>query len=326
MKRALLFFLIFLCLVILSCKVKTPKETKIALVVPLSGPLAPWGKACEQAVRLGLEKQNIPLHLVTFDNEADITKTKEIFGNLTKNKEVIAVIGPLRCNCLEAVLPFVKKANFFVISPGCFKDFWFESKGLVLPLLDIKEEAKEIGRFLNKNDFSWAIFLEASTWSYALAKDLKETVKNKPIFIHSLKGQDISPVLPTLNKKSPQAIVVLATPITASLIIFQIKKQGFNPYFLGPHYLLDLELEKIIGGPDEKILIVTPTLPKKAQEEFYEAFLTRYHTSPAWIAVCAYAATKASLETLVLDQKSFRDHLIKKAFLQLRLSPLGERQ
>jgi len=309
----------------LGCKEKIPSENKLALVVPLSGPLAPWGEACKQAVTLGLKEKNRALQLVVFDNQGALTKTKQIFEGLINDKQILAVIGPLKCSCLESILSLIKKNHIPIISPGCFQEFP-QSDGWMVPILKTEDQAKEMALFLNKNYFSWAIFWENTPWSEALSQYLRETVHIKPEFSYSLNSYDISSILPTLKRKKPKAIVCITTPVTGAFIISQIKDTGLDPYFLSPFYFLDPEFKKIAQGTSKKILILTPTLLPKLQEDFNRQFLTHYYVTPNWIATSAYAAIKAITTSPDLNRKGVKKHLRKTKFLQFKLKPLGEKQ
>jgi len=195
-----LFFTI--CLISLGCK-ESSQRTKVALIIPLSGALAPWGKSCEQAVTLGLKQKNKALQLVVFDNQGNITKTKQIFEGLINDKQILAVIGPLKCSCLEGILSLIKKNHIPVISPGCFQEFP-QSDGWVVPILKTEDEAKEMALFLNKNHFSWAIFWENIPWAETLSRYLREMVHIKPELSYSLNTKNsnhISYMLSNLKKK-----------------------------------------------------------------------------------------------------------------------------
>jgi len=318
-----LFFTI--CLISLGCK-ESSQRTKVALIIPLSGALAPWGKSCEQAVTLGLKQKNKALQLVVFDNQGNITKTKQIFEGLINDKQILAVIGPLKCSCLEGILSLIKKNHIPVISPGCFQEFP-QSDGWVVPILKTQDEAKEMALFLNKNHLSWAIFWENISWAEALSRYLRKMVHIKPEFSYSLNTQNsnhISYMLSNLKKKKPQLIVSITTPVTGALIISQIKDIGLDPYFLGPFCFLDPEFKKIVYGISDKILIATPTIPQKLENEFNRQFLTHYYLSPNWIATSAYAAIKAIATSPNLNRKGVKKHLRKTKFLQFKLKPLNQ--
>jgi len=314
--------LIIICLISLGCK-ENSQKTKVALIIPLSGALAPWGEVCKQAISLELNRKNKALHLVVFDNQGDVIKTKQIFEGLINDKQILAVIGPLKCSCLEGILSLIKKNHIPVISPGCFQEFP-QSNGWVVPILKTEDQAKEMALFLNKNYFSWAIFGENTPWSEALSQYLRETVHIKPELSYSLNSYDISSILPTLKRKKPKAIVCITTPVTGAFIISQIKDIGLDPYFLGPFYFLDPEFKKVAQGTSKKILILTPILPQKLENEFNRQFLTHYYLSPNWIATSAYAAIKAITTSPDLNRKEVKKHLRKTKFLQFKLKPLKQ--
>ena len=322
MKIYIWTLLIIICLISLGCK-ENSQKTKVALIIPLSGALAPWGEVCKQAISLELNRKNKALHVVVFDNQGDVIKTKQIFEGLINDKQILAVIGPLKCSCLEGILSLIKKNHIPVISPGCFQEFP-QSNGWVVPILKTEDEAKEMALFLNKNHFSWAIFWENIPWAETLSRYLREMVHIKPELSYSLNSYDISSILPTLKRKKPKAIVCITTPVTGAFIISQIKDISLDPYFLGPFYFLDPEFKKVAQGTSKKILILTPILPQKLENEFNRQFLTHYYLSPNWIATSAYAAIKAITTSPDLNRKEVKKHLRKTKFLQFKLKPLKQ--
>ena len=152
----------------------------------------------------------------------------------------------------------------------------------------------------------------------------KRQVHIKPEFSYSLNSYDISSILPTLKRKKPKAIVCITTPVTGAFIISQIKDISLDPYFLGPFYFLDPEFKKVAQGTSKKILILTPILPQKLENEFNRQFLTHYYLSPNWIATSAYAAIKAITTSPDLNRKEVKKHLRKTKFLQFKLKPLKQ--
>lgn len=292
MKKWFLFLLLFL----ISCQEKVSSNPHIALVVPLSGPLSKWGNACQKAVHLALEYSKIKLAI--FDNEGNLDKTKKIFLSLAKNKDIIAVIGPLRCDCLEEVLPVIKKVNLPVLSPGCFEDFSLVTDGWAIPILSIEEEIKIIADYINKKNLSWGIFLENNSWAKSISDCLIEAIKIPPVF-----KKKISPLNMLDFKKLSQIIVIITDPETAGLIVFQIRNPDIT--FLGFHYLLD-PIFLSTAGTTKNILITIPTLSKKIQKKFEKAFLSRYYNLPHWVASCAYVAADGILRSKKLTRKGIK--------------------
>jgi len=316
-----LVFFIFMT----GCQEKIPSNPKVALVLPLTGILAPWGKSCEQAIRLRLDEEKIHLQLVVFDNQANPKKTKQIFTLIAQDPNIIAVIGPLKCTCLQSVLPIINEERLPTISPGCFQDFRNETKGWVMPLLNEMQEVETIAEFLNKRTLSWVLFYEDNKWGQSLSQLLQDMVKNPPLITQVLHQADISFLQPRLQGIKPEAIVVFASPEKAGLLAFQIKKIGLDPYFLGSYCLLDHQFYIMSNPINNKVLVAVPSFPSK-QSVFEKSFIKRYHANPSWIAVCAYATMDAILKVQKFSRTRIRKDFENGLSLRFILLSIRKRQ
>jgi len=316
----LLIFFVF----ITGCQERVPSNPKVALVLPLTGVLAPWGKACEQAVRLQLEGEK-HFQLLVFDNRADPEETKRIFTLIVHKPDIVAAIGPLKCVCLQSALPIIREEPLPTISPGCFQDFIKESKGWAIPLLSELEEIKAIADFLNKRHLSWALFYENNGWGQSLSQLLQSMVKASPSVSYMLHTADISTLRPQLQEVKPKAIVIFLSPAKASLLALQIKEIGLNSYILGPYCFLDSQFYAVLAPIADKVLITTPQLSSK-QATFEKEFIKHYYTNPSWIATCAYAAMDAILKAPRFSRKAIKKDFKKRLSLRFNLLPVAKSQ
>ncbi len=293
MKRIYLCFaVLFLFFLFFSCHRYVPLHPKLALVVPLSGKLAPWGKRCEQGVKLRLKSEK-GIKLEIFDNQGKPSKTKEIFASLAEDPDVIGIIGPLKCSCLQAVLPIIKDKELPTICLGCFSDLRKQTDGFALPLMTQSDELQAMAAFLNKRGASWALVYTNEPWSEYFAKGLKKLVQISPIVQLKLKEDFISPK--SFQVQRVQVAVLLIPPSRLGFEIQNLQKMNPNILILGRFYLFDNDLRPLILYPD-KVFAIIPCLPHQMDSLFKEQFVKTYYHLPHWLSACSYGVTDALLK------------------------------
>ena len=305
-----------------SCQQNSLLHPKVALVVPLSGVLAPLGNACVKGAKLGLD-QNERFSLVISDNQGNPKKTKEIFSQLAKDPEIVAVIGPLKCACFKAVLPIIKKYHLPTISLGCFHNFGRETKGYALSLLTEREEIKVLAQFLNEKNLEWALLYGNEPWEEYFSDQLLSLVRNPPFFQKKLLNIDISSFIPILKKA--QILVLFFPPQTAKLIILQMQNAEFKGWILGRYYLFDNKFKFSIKNSNQ-VWIPIPQFPSKKQLFFKRDFLKTYCHLPHWLSTCGYAAVETLKKIDKLNRKEIKKHFYHHLSLHFEIWPLEKNE
>ncbi len=100
----------------------------IGAILPLSGPLASYGRLAEEGIRLAVEEYNRRyLESVTlivrddadrFDQDGDLVRELERLG-------AVAIVGPLRSEGLEAAADARRDRNLLIVSPTAPENFSF---------------------------------------------------------------------------------------------------------------------------------------------------------------------------------------------------------
>ena len=315
LKKICLFFIIFF----FGCDAPCPPPHKIALVVPLTGPLSYWGRMCEKGARLRLRDEKIILK--SFDNKGESKITKQIFDKIIMEDFLVA-IGPLSCKCLNAILPKIKEGHLPTISLGCFKgmkkDCW------AINLLTEKQEASAIMSYLREEKIKrWALIYEDGLWERDLINFIIKGKMDKPIIIYKISEKDLPQCIDILKSTSPDVIVFIGLPKIAALLSIGIKRGGINAKFIGAYVLLDNEFLEMVNI--RNLLICTPNL--KNEEKFRGDFIRHYYDNPHWAAACGYAAMDLCIEAIKnrASRKAIykflkRQHLTK---MECKLRPAG---
>ncbi|MBN2220861.1 MAG: ABC transporter substrate-binding protein, partial [Vallitaleaceae bacterium] len=97
---------------------------KIGMLTPLSGDLAQYGQAVLNAAQLAIKAVNdkggvngSQVELVYYDNEADQTKSLNLFNRLVDQDKIVALIGPVISGTSLVVAPEANSKKIPMITP-----------------------------------------------------------------------------------------------------------------------------------------------------------------------------------------------------------------
>lgn len=296
------------------------KEVKIGLMVPLSGSLAPYGKAVLEGVRMRVEEANenaskvgYTIKLCVEDNMGNDTTTINVYNKLAGSDKVSAVIGPLTSTCALAVRRTVAKLKVPLISPtatndkvtrdndymfrACFNDSF---QGRVIATHVIKD-VKKAATLVDMN----------SDYSKGLAKSFTE-------FFRKLGGQvvaeekyqqkdtDFAIQLKKIQESGAEIIFVPGYPPEVPLIIKQAKVVGLSARLCGAD---GWDNEAVINGSGDNVdgsLIVgafSPDDTRPQVQKFVESFKKRSKKSPGTFEALGYDSMALIIEALKLGAK-----------------------
>jgi len=125
-----LFIIAFniLAIIMLSFSLAQAAKLKIGLVVPLSGPGAPWGQGFQQGLEMAVEDfekdgliikgQKYQLEIIAYDDKYSATEAAKSATRLVSVDKVKFIIGPVGSACALAMLPITEKAKVLVLGNG----------------------------------------------------------------------------------------------------------------------------------------------------------------------------------------------------------------
>lgn len=101
----------------------------VGVIVPLSGPLAPYGKGCLDGMKMRIEEANEAggvggkkIRLIVEDNKGDRSETIQAYRKLVGKDGVIAVMGPVTSTNTLALRREAAQAKVPVITPTATND------------------------------------------------------------------------------------------------------------------------------------------------------------------------------------------------------------
>lgn len=322
--RRILALLVAICAVV-GCrhaahKDPPPPRTKIGVLLPLTGPLASYGKACEEGIRLAADA--CPnLDLVWEDDQGKADLSVEAFRRLDK-AGVSAVIGPLTSTCALAVAPLADSAGLPIVSPSashfdvtaghpcvfrvCFVD---PMQGSALAMF--ARENLHLGKI--------AALLQRDE---AYSKSLSEAFRQA---FHALGGTvvlveeydagttDFAPLLARVKAAQAEALFVPGFVHEVAALMKEAKASAPGLRILGGDGWDSPELFALAGAAAEGHFYTsqfTPTDADPTVEEFVEAHYLRYGHYPGMFAALGRDAL-ARVATYLGDgtRASIRDAL-----------------
>ncbi len=105
------------------------EEIKVGVIVPLSGPLAPYGKGCLDGFQIRTDEQNaaggvgaVKLRLIIVDNKSDKSESIAAYRKLVGTDRVVAVLGPVTSTNTLELRRDAEQAKVPVITPTATND------------------------------------------------------------------------------------------------------------------------------------------------------------------------------------------------------------
>ncbi|MBR1267091.1 ABC transporter substrate-binding protein [Bradyrhizobium sp. AUGA SZCCT0222] len=288
---------------------------KIGMLTSMSGYVANMGLGGRDGLMLAVDEINKRggvhgrmIKIIPLNDESDATKGVPLAVNLIEGEKVLAVVGPVRSDIVEAVAPMMEKSQ--VVDMVCSTILPTKHKYAFATAPTPDEEAPVAIAFMKKNGAkSVAILSALDVWARTLAKawaDEAEKQGLKVVAAESYNSATDKNFIPQLSKfKSANADWILVTGAgpAAGLILKQKAEIGYTASVFGSTTFPVAGISALvqIGGPaavEGTYFATVPfsvwdTFPQedpryKTIAQFREAFKVKYNNYPDlaqwWIA------------------------------------------
>ena len=288
---------------------------KIGMLSSFSGYVANMGLGGRDGLMLAVDEINKRggvhgrmIKIIPLNDESDATKGVPLAVNLIDGEKVLAVVGPVRSDIVEAVAPMMEKSRVVDMVGSTILPTRHNYAFATAPTPE--EEAPVAIAFLKKNGAkSVAILSAIDVWARTLAKawaDEAEKQRLKVVAAESYNSATDKNFIPQLSKfKSANADWILVTGAgpAAGLILKQKAEIGYTANVFGSTVFTVAGISALvqIGGPaavDGTYFATVPfavwdTFPQEDPRyqtiaRFREAFKARYNNYPElaqwWIA------------------------------------------
>ena len=288
---------------------------KIGMLTSMSGYVANMGLGGRDGLMLAIDQINQNggvngrmIKVIQLNDESDATKGVPLAVNLVEGEKVLAVVGPLRSDIVEAVAPMMEKRQ--VVNMVCSTilptkpDYAFATAPIP------GEEAPVAIAFLKKQGAkSIAILSALDVWARTLGKAWADEAEKQGLQVvasesyNSATDKNFIPHLSKFKAANADWILVTGAGPAAGLILKQKAEMGYTAKVFGSTTFPVAGISALmqIGGPaavEGTYFAAVPfsvwdTFPKddprhKAIAQFREAFKAKYNKEPEqaqwWVA------------------------------------------
>ncbi len=312
------------------------KPVKIAHILPLTGPVAPYGENAEKGFKLAIHELNSKGGIkgrevigTSMDGRGDKTQSASLVRKVAEDKEYIAITGLLRSPVAIACSPIAGDLGIINIStgsvaiwPGDFNPWTFRTTmpaTIALPIL-----VKAVHQKLNvkKAAIMFAYDDDYTVSEMKIDRDICKELGIQLTDVLSFRtgDTDFKAQLTKVKANEPDILLLAALTVESGLIMSQAREIGIKARFVGGAGLGDPTYYKLSGGAGEGALFAAafnPRSDRKVVKDFVAAYRKYYKTEDdphlyvawAWDAIMVLA--KAIEKAPSYTRKAVRDELGK---------------
>ncbi len=335
-KRWIKIFFTICVLTLFSTAAFAAESIKIAVASPFTGPNAGYGDNVKAGVEMKVEEVNkaggINGSMIEVLWEDDLCVPKEgatVAAKISRNKEVVGVIGHLCSGAHLAGLSYYTRKGIPVISPTAtspdVSQHNKDRKGTTWSFRVVYRDdyqgeflARYAKQVLKVNKV--AVFYENNDYGVGLkdafvaeAQKIGLTVLGSEAYVAGT--PDFAPQLTKLKSTNPEALFLAGYYREGALIAGQAKKLGLDVVKFGADGLDNIDYIKLSDDAAANTYLTTPFLASEssaAAKTFLENFAKRYKRQSGYMSVNAYDATGmmlAAIEKAGKDRAAIREYL-----------------
>lgn len=283
------------------------EPVKIGVILPITGPAAPYGQAALQGIRLAQEHQPTVLgrtvKVVLVDNRSDKIESSSAANRLIQRDKVAVIIGSLSSSATMAAGPVAEKAGVPLVSGWATNPVVTQGKKYVFRTCFIDPFQGRVGANFALRDLkakTAALMIDSSRdYSVGLAAFFQRafTAGGGRIVLKTMYGaddQEFSAQLGAIKAKNPDVIYLPGYFPQLPLIIRQAREMGMKQPFLGGDAAQADEVLKI-GGPAVEGLMLTTHFDEngattEAGKRYSAAYRAKYKKAPDAMGALGYDA------------------------------------
>jgi branched-chain amino acid transport system substrate-binding protein len=300
----------------LACK---RGKVQIGVVVPTTGPYAYYGSQVLRGIEIAYEEAKREnsyakkVELIVVDNHSSQEETKRVVERLSKNPNVLAILGPITSEMALAAAPIAGREGVPLITPTATNP---EVTRLANCVFRVCYTDPLQGKVLASFAFGF-LGLKKAAVLYELNNPYSEGLKRSFVRTFNDLGGDVlktlyyipdDPFLPqkvdTLKNLDPQVLFIPGYTSDVIKILKLLKEKQFKPVLLGGDGWHSPDL--IEEGGDLfrdgfTAYISTPFSSKEpsvATRKFVEAYKEKFNVDPEAPAALGYDACKFLLEAI----------------------------
>lgn len=293
---------------------ETMAETvKLGMLTPTSGDLAQYGIAVQNAAEMAIAEINAAggingatVELIAYDNEADPTKSINLFNRLVEEDGIVALVGPVISGTSLVVGPLAEEAGIPMLSPTATNadvtvglDYVFRAcyidpyQGRVVAKFATENlEAKTAVIFRNvSNDYSIGL-ADAFTDAFG-----GEIVGDEG---YTSEDNDFNAIISKIAQLDPDVIFIPDYYSTVGLIAKQLNAAGVDAVLLGGDGWDAIQNDyaaEVEGDYFANHYATTDEAP--IVQNFIKAYTEKFGEEPNALAALGYDATKVMAAAII---------------------------
>ncbi len=323
---------------VVAMKMVTPGQQssviKLGVILPLTGPGAPYGVqvmdgvslALKQAASQGLIKPS-EVKLIVEDDRTDVAQGVNAINKLRTADGVKIIIGALASSVTLACAPIAEQYHILLLSPGSSSD---EISNAGDYIFRIAPTDSYDGKFLAKAMFDSygiktvsALYLNNDFGSGLMKSFLTsfEAVGGKVVASQSyaMGATDFRTQLTQLKSAKADAFLLIAAGNENVIALKQMKELGFVSKIFAPSTFNDPKLAKAAGDTAEGLIFSAASLEGISQQDNVKQFLAAFEKEypdkkPSTFTAYGYDAFMILLKTIKpsgYDPTKVKDALYK---------------
>lgn len=299
---------------------------KIGTMGAYSGDYAQYGLAVRQAAELAISEVNAAggingkdLELVAYDNEADPTKSINLFNRMVDEDGIVALVGPVFSGVSLVIAELCEEKGIPMLTPTATnKDVTIGYDYVFRACFIDPYQGRVVAKFANDNlGASTAVIFENVSNDYAigLAEAFEETFEGD-LSIESYTGEDndFNAIISSIADTNPDVIFIPDYYDKVGLIAKQLNQAGVEAVLLGGDgwdgvqgdYAAEVEGDFFSNH-------YTTTDESEVVQSFIADYEAQYDETPNALAALGYDATQMMAQALIgadsTDGTAIRDAL-----------------
>ena len=286
---------------------------KVGVILPVSGPLTPFGKSTLEGIKFGIDeinKQNgvkgRPVKLIVEDNKGDKTQSVLAYKKLCGINRVVAVLGPITSTNSLAVANHTRKLKVPTISPTATNDRVApKSPYMFRACFNDGFQGKVVANYAitHKNFKTAAIITDlGSDYSKGLGISFKKYFSEAGGTVvieesYQQKDTEFGAQLSRIKTSKAEVIFVPGYPPEVPLIIKQAKVVGVNAAFCGAD---GWDHDSVISNSGENIIgsFIVGAFSQDDQREAVQKFVQSMGPGVGTFEALGYDAASILIEAM----------------------------
>lgn len=305
--------LVVLCVLLLTGCGKKHEQINVGFMGTLSGRYSDLGQATLQGVMLAAESSPLAqdINLVVKDDFGSPSEVPKILNDF-KNSNVKYIIGPNLSSVATAAVPLLEGHDMTMLSPTVStselagkKDKFFRT----MPHNNYRQ-AEVISRYLldKLNIRRVVVLYDARNTSYSddIVKKFSEAYMRGGGEVMDVRsfdpdaGDSFSSLIGKDRDDQPDMYYIIGSAMDTSLLIWQVRKAGFDSKILIRKWAASNEFFRLGGDAVEGVMLFDYYIDKEQPEYklFESEYKKRFQKDPSWMSVYGYETARMFLEAL----------------------------